>query len=230
MTEFEVQDAMVQWFKDEGLTSHDPPNVSAQENAGNPHYNPTPDQHRPIRRDELVLIDLWGKLPVPGAVFADIAWVGFTGEQVPVTFATRVLPRPPAGRDAAIELVESAIRNGRELRGYEVDRVCRAVLERAGFGAEFIHRTGHSLGQHVHGDGVHMDDYETHDDRRLIPGHRLYNRTGRLYRSVRCPDRDQHVRVRTRRESHGPAAAGDRFLVVAGAARPAARPSDPASS
>jgi Xaa-Pro aminopeptidase len=169
VTEIEVQDAMVQWFKDEGLTSQDLPNVSAQENAGNPHYNPTRDQHRPIRRDELVLIDLWGKLPVPGAVFADIAWVGFTGEQVPVLFS-RAFSAAAAGRDAAIELVESATRDGRELRGYEVDRVCRAVLERAGFGAEFIHRTGHSLGQKVHGDGVHMDDYETHDDRRLIPG------------------------------------------------------------
>ena len=169
VTEIEVQDAMLQWFKDEGLTSHDPPNVSAQENAGNPHYNPTRDQNRPIRRDELVLIDLWGKLREPGAVFADIAWVGFTGDQVPVTFAN-AFAAARAGREAAIDLVETATRNGQELRGFEVDRACRAVLERAGFGAEFIHRTGHSLGREVHGDGVHMDDYETHDDRRLIPG------------------------------------------------------------
>ena len=74
------------------------------------------------------------------------------------------------GRDAAISLVESAVREGRELRGFEVDRACRTVIERAGFGDRFIHRTGHSLGEQVHGNGVHMDDYETHDDRRLIPG------------------------------------------------------------
>jgi Xaa-Pro dipeptidase len=167
--EFEIQQQMVEWFKAEGLVSDDPPNVSAQENAGNPHYNPTRDQSRPIRAGELVLIDLWGKLPGPGAIFADIAWVGFTGETVPATFAT-AFAAARAGRDAAIDLVESAAQAGRELRGYEVDRACRAVVDRAGFGPQFIHRTGHSLGRHVHGDGVHMDDYETHDDRRLIPG------------------------------------------------------------
>ena len=74
------------------------------------------------------------------------------------------------GRDAAVALVQSAAREGRELRGFEVDRACRAVVERAGFGAQFFHRTGHSLGEQVHGNGVHMDDYETHDDRRLLPG------------------------------------------------------------
>ena len=169
VTEFEVQERMVEWFAAAGLTSHDPPNVSAQENAGNPHYNPTRAHSRTIGKDELVLLDLWGKLPEPGAVFADIAWVGFTGDTVPATFAT-AFAAAKAGRDAAIELVETATRDGRELRGYEVDRACRAVLERAGFGAQFIHRTGHSLGREVHGDGVHMDDYETHDDRRLIPG------------------------------------------------------------
>ena len=169
VTEFEVQERMVEWFAAAGLTSHDPPNVSAQENAGNPHYNPTRERSRTIGRDELVLIDLWAKLSGPESVFADIAWVGFTGDAVPPTFAT-AFAAAKAGRDAAIDLVETATRGGRELRGYEVDRACRAVLERAGFGAEFIHRTGHSLGREVHGDGVHMDDYETHDDRRLIPG------------------------------------------------------------
>ena len=74
------------------------------------------------------------------------------------------------GRDAAIELVQSAVSAGREIRGFEVDRACRAVVDRAGYGRQFIHRTGHSLGETIHGNGVHMDDYETHDDRRLIPG------------------------------------------------------------
>jgi len=169
VNEFEVQQVMAGWFKDEGLVSHDPPNVSAQENAGNPHYNPTREHHRAIKPNELVLIDLWAKVSDPNAVFADIAWVGFTGTAVPVMFAS-AFAAARAGRDAAIELVETATRDGRELRGYEVDRACRGVLERAGFGPQFIHRTGHSLGREVHGNGVHMDDYETHDDRRLIPG------------------------------------------------------------
>jgi Xaa-Pro aminopeptidase len=169
VTEIEVQESMVEWFRQEGLVSDDPPNVSAQENAGNPHYQATRAVHRAIRPNEGVLIDLWGKLPAGGAVFADITWVGFTGPRVPDELAA-AFAAARDGRDAAVELVQSSVGEGRELRGFEVDRACRAVVERAGFGAQFIHRTGHSLGENVHGNGVHMDDYETHDDRRLLPG------------------------------------------------------------
>jgi len=73
-------------------------------------------------------------------------------------------------RDAAVKLVEDAARNGRDLYGWEVDRAARQVIEQRGYGEHILHRTGHSLGENVHGNGVHMDDYETHDDRRLIPG------------------------------------------------------------
>jgi Xaa-Pro aminopeptidase len=169
LTEFDVQSAMVNWFEQEGLISDATPNVSAQENAGNPHYHPSRDVHRPIRPAEMLLLDLWGKLPTPGAVFADITWVGYTGSKVPDEYA-RAFAAARDGRDAAIELVRSAVNAGREIRGFEVDRACRAVVERAGYGRQFIHRTGHSLGETIHGNGVHMDDYETHDDRRLIPG------------------------------------------------------------
>jgi Xaa-Pro aminopeptidase len=169
VNEYEVQQAMLGWFADEGLTSDDAPCVSAQENAGNPHYQPTASTHRQIGRDEILLLDLWGKLSTPGAVFADITWVGFTGSHVPERYS-RAFAAARDGRDAAVELVRTAARSGRELRGFEVDRAARDVIERAGFGPQFIHRTGHSLGQSVHGNGVHMDDYETHDERRLIPG------------------------------------------------------------
>ncbi len=169
VNEFEVQQQMMQWFGTEGLLTQDEPNVSAQENAGNPHYCPTRERHRPINRDELVLLDLWGKLEGPDAVFADITWVGFTGRSIPAGMSD-AFEAARAGRDAAVELVESAVREGRDLRGFEVDRICRDVVTKAGFGPQFVHRTGHSLGTNVHGDGVHMDDYETHDDRRLLPG------------------------------------------------------------
>jgi Xaa-Pro aminopeptidase len=169
VTEIEVQEAMVEWFREEGLTAGSPPNVSAQENAGNPHYQATRAQYRAIRPGEGVLIDLWGKLTSPGAVYADITWVGFTGPQ-PTDELSRAFAAACAGRDAAVALVQSSVRDGKVLHGFEVDRACRDVIERAGFGAQFIHRTGHSLGEEVHGNGVHMDDYETHDDRRLIPG------------------------------------------------------------
>jgi Xaa-Pro aminopeptidase len=169
LSELEVQEAMVRGFRDEGLIASDPPLVAAQENAGNPHYMPTRDAHRAIRPNEIVLLDLWGKLPTPGAVYADITWVGFTGTSVPDEIQA-AFTAARDGRDAAIAYVEAAVREQRDLRGFEVDRACRAVIDRAGFGAQFIHRTGHSLGEEVHGNGVHMDDYETHDDRRLLPG------------------------------------------------------------
>jgi Xaa-Pro dipeptidase len=169
LTELDVQSAMTGWFGDEGLVTDAPPVVAAQENAGNPHYMPNAARPRAIGANEVVLLDLWGKLPQPGAVFADITWVGFTADQVPERYV-RAFNAARDARDAAVTLVQDAVSAGRELRGYEVDRACRAVIERAGFGSQFIHRTGHSLGTEVHGNGVHMDDYETHDERRLIPG------------------------------------------------------------
>ena len=170
LTELDVQKAMTGWFKDEGLVTDAPPVVAAQENAGNPHYMVSPETPRAIGDNEIVLLDLWGKLPSPGAVFADITWVGFTSASAVPEQYQRAFHAARDARDAAVALVEKAVADGRELRGFEVDRACRAVLEKAGFGAEFIHRTGHSLGTEVHGNGVHMDDYETHDERRLIPG------------------------------------------------------------
>jgi Xaa-Pro aminopeptidase len=169
LTEFDVQQAMVGWFADEALISDAAPCVAAQENAGNPHYQPTADVNRPIGENEIVLLDLWGKLTSPGAVFADITWVGYTGKVVPEKYAS-AFSAARDGRDAAIDLVQRAARDGRDIRGYEVDRVTRQVIEQAGYGPQFIHRTGHSLGENVHGNGVHMDDYETHDERRIIPG------------------------------------------------------------
>ena len=167
--EFELQQRMVGWFKEEGLYSADAPNVSAQEHAGDPHYSVTRETSRQIRRDELLLLDLWGKLPQPGAVFADITWCAFGASTVPDEYA-RAFAAACDGRDASVKLVQDTIRSGGDLRGWQVDRACRDVIEKAGYGQFFIHRTGHSLGEEVHGNGVHMDDYETHDDRRLIPG------------------------------------------------------------
>jgi Xaa-Pro dipeptidase len=166
--EFEVQQRMIAWFAELGLVK-DQPNVSAQENAGNPHYVPLQNGSRAIRPNELVLIDLWSKLPSPGAVFADITWVAFTGTSVPDEYA-RAFTAARDGRDAAVQLVKTAVAEGRDLRGWQVDKACRDVIDKAGFGSMFIHRTGHSLGEEVHGNGVHMDNYETKDDRRLIPG------------------------------------------------------------
>ena len=118
--------------------------------------------------DEVLLLDLWGKQVHDGAVYADITWVGFAGRKVPDQLQA-AFHAVASARDAAVETVRSAARERRDLRGWQADREARAVLERAGYGKHILHRTGHSLGENVHGNGTHLDDYETHDDRRILP-------------------------------------------------------------
>ena len=166
--EHEIQQAMLGWFKEAKLVTDGPPIVAVQEHAGNPHYSPTAAGSRDLEAGELLLLDLWGKLDQTGAVYADITWVGAAGD--PPVEVIRAFDAALAGRDAAIALVQSRVAAGQTVRGWEVDRAARDVIDRAGFGPQFIHRTGHSLGTEVHGNGVHMDDYETHDDRQLVPG------------------------------------------------------------
>jgi len=169
LNEYIVQAQMVQFFTDEGLISDSAPIVGAEENAGDPHYIPSAEVHRAIRPNEVLLLDLWGKLATPGAVYADITWCGFTGDVIPEQYS-KAFHTIVAGRDAAITKVKTGLRSGAGVRGWEVDRICRDVITDAGFGEYFVHRTGHSLGIDVHGNGVHMDDYETHDDRKLLTG------------------------------------------------------------
>ncbi len=170
MTEFAIQQQMAAWFEEEGLISDSNPVVAAQENAGDPHYLPTARRTRQIQANELVLLDLWAKMrDDPGAVYADITWVGFTGENISDEMI-RAFGAIRAARDAAAALVQQSARDQTDLRGWQVDRAARTVLQDAGFGERILHRTGHNLGRDVHGNGVHMDDYESHDDRRLLPG------------------------------------------------------------
>jgi Xaa-Pro dipeptidase len=168
LTEYALQQAMVGWFDEEGLVSDSAPVVAVGGNAGDPHYLPTADRHRDIATGEVLLLDLWGKKQISGAVFADITWVGFAG--MPPAEVVRVFDTVAAARDTALALVQDASRAGRELRGWEVDRAARQVLEAAGYGAAVLHRTGHNLGESVHGNGAHLDDYETRDERSLAPG------------------------------------------------------------
>jgi Xaa-Pro aminopeptidase len=169
LSEYELQQKMVGWFSEEGLISDSPPVVAVGANAGDPHYLPTAETAKPIVADEVLLLDLWGRLRDPGAVFADITWVAITARTVAAEPA-RAFRAVVEARDAAVALVEQSARSGQDLRGWQVDRAARTVLEQAGFADYILHRTGHSLGESVHGNGVHMDDYETHDDRRVLPG------------------------------------------------------------
>jgi Xaa-Pro aminopeptidase len=168
-TEHDIQELMAGWSREAGMVSDSAPIVAVDAHAGDPHYQPGPNGSAGIGRDQLVLLDLWGKLPRPGAVYADITWVGFTGSRVPDD-QRRAFAAIVRARDAAIETVQQAAQTGADLRGWQVDRAARRVLEEAGYEDRIVHRTGHSLGEEVHGNGVNMDDYETHDDRRLLPG------------------------------------------------------------
>lgn len=169
LNEYELQQRMMKWFDEEGLITDSAPVVAVGRNAGDPHYLPTAGRSRAIVADEVLLLDLWGKKRAPGAVFADISWVAVAGTRVPDE-VSRAFRAVAGARDAAVQLVADAARDGRDLHGWEVDRAARTVLDREGYGDRIVHRTGHSLGESVHGNGVHMDDYETHDDRRLLPG------------------------------------------------------------
>jgi Xaa-Pro aminopeptidase len=169
LTEFALQQQMMKWFEEEGLVTDSPPVVAVGGNAGNPHYLPTAEQYRAVVPDEVLLLDLWGKKSAKGAVFADITWVAVTSKRIPAE-VSRAFRAVAEARDAAVTLVTDAAREGRDLRGWEVDEAARAVLTGQGYGDRIVHRTGHSLGESVHGNGVHMDDYETHDDRRVLPG------------------------------------------------------------
>jgi Xaa-Pro aminopeptidase len=167
-TEYDLQQRMVEWFREEGLVSDAPPVVALGANAGNPHYLPSVEQNTEIVSDEVLLLDLWGKKAQPGSVFADITWVGATSRQVPAE-ASAAFQAIVDARDVAVRLVQDRASAGEDLRGWQVDREARRVLEDSGYGKHVLHRTGHSLGENVHGNGTHLDDFETHDERRLVP-------------------------------------------------------------
>ena len=169
VTEYDIQQFMMRRYEEEGLTSdNDPPNVSVGPNSANPHYQPDARTHSPIRRGDFVLFDVWAKLKGPGAVYADQTWTGYVGETVPDEYA-RVFNVVREARDAATDFARSAVRDGKVIRAAQIDDVARGVIERAGYGEQFTHRTGHSIGEEVHGNGAHIDNLETRDSRRIIP-------------------------------------------------------------
>jgi Xaa-Pro dipeptidase len=166
--EVEVQDFVRQAFAARGLITDSGPIVGCNANASNPHYEPSQSVTSPIRSGDWVLLDMWAKLDIPGAVYYDITWTAFCGDN-PSDEMRRVFATVRDGRDAAIGRVISAMAKGETLRGFEVDDAARGVIAAAGYGEHFTHRTGHSIGVEVHGTGANMDNFETHDDRRVMP-------------------------------------------------------------
>lgn len=165
--ESEVQRAILDHFTSRGLTTYSPPIVGVGPHSGDPHYEPNADRDTPIRRDALVLVDLWAKVDHPRAVYSDLTRMGFVGKSVPENYEA-AFGIIASARDAAIATVRAAFAEGRPIHGWEVDDAARAVIDAAGRGAEFVHRTGHSIGQEVHGNGANMDNLETRDERLLL--------------------------------------------------------------
>jgi Xaa-Pro dipeptidase len=168
VTEFD----MVQWLSEamrrEGLVWENGPNVSANANSSDSHYEPTAEKSSPIRKGDFVLIDIWGKLEKPGSVFYDITWTGVVG-RAPSDREQLVFETVRNARDAAIAAVEAAFADGKTIRGFEADDAARSVIRAAGYSDFFTHRTGHNIASEIHGAGAHLDNLETHDDRRILP-------------------------------------------------------------
>ena len=166
VSEYEVQRFILERFARHGLTTHHPPVVAAGAHSADPHYTPGPEGSAVIRPGDFVLIDLWAK--EPHGVYADITWTGFMGTSVPDRYRT-IFEIVRNARDAAVAFVENRVGQGQAFSGHEVDAAARAVITDAGYGDRFIHRTGHSIGEEVHGNGANMDGAETRDTRRVLP-------------------------------------------------------------
>jgi len=169
ITEYDVQQFIVKRFEEEGLTSDgDLPIVAINEHAADPHYFPTKDKASVIRQGDKVLIDLWARLSFGGAIYYDITWCGYCGDKAPEDYK-RLFAIVALARDEVVSFIEDRVSKGDFPFGYECDEVARKVIERHGFGAHFVHRTGHSIGECVHGMGVNLDSLETKDTRKVIP-------------------------------------------------------------
>ena len=167
-TERDLQQDILARITARGMHTYAPPIAAANAHAADPHYSPPEHGSSPIRRGDLVLIDLWAKNTAPGSMYGDITWTGYVGESVPARHA-EIFTIVARARDAAIAFVQQEVRAGRFPRGGDVDDVCRRVIRQAGYGDRFIHRTGHSIGEEVHGNGANIDNLETRDGRRLLP-------------------------------------------------------------
>jgi len=150
------------------VTDHYPV-VAVRENTANPHYEPLRESSLTISKDDLLLLDIWAKRDIPSSIYADITWTAFGGSVVPDRFEN-VFQIVREARDTAFHLVRTRISKGEVLRGWEVDDAARKVISAKGFGGHFIHRTGHSIGEKVHGSGTHLDNLETEDRRVILCG------------------------------------------------------------
>ena len=167
VTEYEIQQWLAEAFRRENIVTEDLPIVAVNANSGNPHYEPKAQGSAEIKSGDFVLLDIWGKKNTPGAVYYDITWTGVVG--TPSDKQVEIFNIVSGSRDAGVKKVQEAYAGKRRIAGWEVDQATREFITTAGYGEFFVHRTGHSIGEHVHGNGANMDNLETKDEREIIP-------------------------------------------------------------
>ncbi|MDX1673974.1 MAG: M24 family metallopeptidase [Longimicrobiales bacterium] len=167
ITEGELHQWLLARLEERGVGTGPDAIVAIGENAANPHYENGPEGAA-VKEGDVLLIDLWSR-ESDDAVYADQTWMGYLGSAVPED-VQRYWEAIRDARDAAVSFLEEEWAAGREVQGWEADDVTRDVVEERGFGEYFIHRTGHSIDQDVHGMGPNIDNLETHETRTLIPG------------------------------------------------------------
>jgi Xaa-Pro dipeptidase len=167
LTEYDLKKWILKEFEAAGIWAEEGPDIAVNAHASDPHYGPTAETAAPIREGDLLLLDVWGKKKTPGSVYYDITWMGYLGAMVPEKYA-KIFAILRAARDTAVNLIRKHIAAGKPLQGWRVDKAARGVIEKAGYEKYFFHRTGHSIGEKVHGNGANMDGLETHDVRHLI--------------------------------------------------------------
>ena len=170
LTEYELMKFILRRFEEEGITpGEDVPIVGINDHPADPHFEPQEEGSYEFKKGDMVLIDLWGKMKEPGSIFYDITWCGFVGDEPPEKYQ-EIFHVVRDARIAAMSFIRKRFADGEPCFGWEVDDACRSVVVEAGYGDYFIHRTGHSIGEEVHGNGVHIDNLETKDERQLVPG------------------------------------------------------------
>ncbi|PYT80859.1 MAG: hypothetical protein DMG40_11410 [Acidobacteria bacterium] len=168
LTEYDLKQWILKEFEAAGIWAEEGPDIAVNAHASDPHYGPTPQSAAPIREGDLLLLDVWGKKKAAGSVYYDVTWMGYLGAKVPEKYA-KIFAVVREARDKAVDLIRTHVAKKKPLEGWQVDKAARGVIEKARYGKYFFHRTGHSIGEKVHGNGVNMDGLETHDARHLIP-------------------------------------------------------------
>jgi Xaa-Pro dipeptidase len=167
ITEWDINRFIRAGFEGAGMVTDHGPIVAVNAHMSDPHYEPRAEGSSEIRRGDAVLIDMWAKLDRPAAVYYDITWTGYCGP-TPPSDLENVFDVVRGARDSAVERIRGAVERGEAIQGFQVDDAARTYIKDRGFGDKFVHRTGHSIGEEVHGTGANMDNLETHDERRII--------------------------------------------------------------